>query len=64
MSCSLAPGRNNPGGMTPRVGWRARTSASAPTRCIVRSSTFGWYQRSIQSCRNTALSGIDDFGSA
>ena len=47
----------------PRVGWRARTSASAPTRRKVFSSIFGWYQSSNQSFFNTAPSGIVAFGS-
>ena len=38
---SPAPGRKTAGLSTPRVGWRARTSASAPTRRMVFRSIFG-----------------------
>ena len=41
ISCSLAPGRKTPGLITPRVGWRARTSPSAPTSRMVLRSIFG-----------------------
>ena len=48
----------------PRVGCRARTSASAPMSRMVLNSIFGWYQSSNQSRLSTSPSGIFSFGSA